>query len=120
MAQTDFDTDWERASKELLTGMKAWRQTHPRATLNAIEQELDRRLHHLRAEMLADLAQASALTDIRTLPEVARPVCPECGARLGSRGQKARTLNTTGNEGLTLQRSYAVCPHCQVGFFPPG
>jgi hypothetical protein len=120
MGQTDFDADWERASKELLTGMKAWRQAHPRATLNAIEQELDRRLHQLRAEMLADLAQASALTDIRTLPAAERPVCPECGAHLGSRGQKVRTLSTTGNESIMLQRSYAVCPHCQVGLFPPG
>jgi hypothetical protein len=119
MAQADFDTDWEQASKGLLTGMKEWRMAHPKATLSAIEAELDRRINHLRAEMLEDLAQASVLTDIRTLPEAERPVCAECGARLGPRGQKARVLSTTGNERVTLRRSYAVCPHCQVGLFPP-
>lgn len=120
MQQVDFDADWERASKELLTGMKEWRVAHPQATLSAIEQELDRRMNRLRAELLADLAQASALTAVGALPEDKRPVCPQCGARLGPRGQKARQLSTTGNETITLQRSYAVCPHCQVGLFPPG
>ena len=120
MGQADFDADWERASKELLTGMKEWRVAHPKATLSAIEAELDRRMNQLRAEMLEDLAQASALTDVRVLPEDERPVCPQCGAHLGPRGQKTRTLSTTGNESITIQRSYAVCPHCQVGLFPPG
>lgn len=120
MTQADFDADWERASKELLTGMKQWRQAHPHATLSAIEQELDRRMQQLRGEMLADLAHASPLRDVRALPEAERPVCPQCGAHLGPRGQKTRQLSTTGNATLTLQRSYAVCPHCQVGFFPPG
>jgi hypothetical protein len=119
MEQADFDADWEPASQELLTGMKAWRMAHPRATLSAIEEELDRRLNQLRAEMLEDLAQASALADIGTMPEEERPVCPECGARLGPRGQKVRQLRTTGDESITLQRSYAVCPHCEVGLFPP-
>ena len=119
MEQADFDADWEQASQELLTGMKAWRVAHPRATLSAIEEELDRRLNQLRAEMLEDLAQASALADISTLSEKERPVCPECGTRLGPRGQKARQLRTSGDESITLQRSYAVCPHCEVGLFPP-
>jgi len=118
MPPADFDQDWEQASKDLLTGMKEWRVAHPRATLSTIEQELDRRMNQLRAEMLEDLAQASALTDVCTLAEEERPVCPECGARLGARGQQARQLSTTGNEMLTLRRSYMVCPHCQVGFFP--
>lgn len=119
MEQADFDADWEQAGKELMTRMKEWRMAHPRATLSAIEEELDRRMNQFRAEMLEDLVQASALADIGTMPEEERPVCPECGARLGPRGQKVRQLRTSGNESLTLQRSYAVCPHCEAGLFPP-
>jgi YgiT-type zinc finger domain-containing protein len=119
MQPEDFDRDWEAASKELLTGMKTWRQAHPHATLVEIEAELDRRMRALRGEMLEDLAQASQLADLRGVAEAERPVCPQCGARLGPRGQETRTLRTDGDHKITLERSYAVCPHCQTGFFPP-
>ena len=120
MRQEDFDRDWEAASKELLTEMKAWRVAHPHATFSAIEMELDRRMRELRGEMLEDLAQASDLADVGALPEAERPVCPHCGARLGPRGQEQRTLQTDGDHEVALQRSYVVCPHCRTGFFPPG
>jgi RNase P subunit RPR2 len=120
MQQEDFDRDWEAASKEMLTEMKAWRRAHPRATWAEMEQELDRRLRQLRGEMLEDMAQASALADVRALAEAERPVCPHCRAHLGPRGQETRTLRTDGDHEITLTRSYAVCPHCHTGFFPPG
>ncbi len=120
MQPDDFDRDWEAASKELLIGMKAWRKEHQHATLSEIEAELDRRMRALRGDMLEDLAQASELADLRDVPEEARPVCPQCGARLGPRGQETRTLRTEGDHEITLERSYGVCPHCQTGFFPPG
>ena len=119
MQPEDFDRDWEAASKELLTGMKAWRQAHPHATLMEIEAELDRRMRALRGEMLEDLAQASQLADLREIAEEERPACPQCGARLGPRGRETRTLRTDGDHKITLERSYAVCPHCRTGFFPP-
>lgn len=119
MEAEDFDRDWEAASRELLTGMKAWRKEHQHATLSEIEAELDRRMRALRGDMLEDLAQASKLADLREVPEEARPACPKCGARLGPRGQERRTLRTDGDHEITLERSYVVCPHCQTGFFPP-
>ena len=48
MQPGDDDGDWEAASKELLTGMKAWREVHAHATLSEIEAELDRRMRKLR------------------------------------------------------------------------
>ena len=122
MRQEDFDRDWEAAGKELLTRMKAWRLAHPKATLDEIERALDKRMRELRGEMLEDIAQASDLADVRAQPEAERPVCPKCGARLGPRGQEQRTLETDGDQRitLTLTRSYAVCPECKAGFFPPG
>ncbi|MDF1513186.1 MAG: hypothetical protein P1S60_05190 [Anaerolineae bacterium] len=120
MQQEDFDEDWEAASKELLVGMKEWRREHPRATWVEMEQELDRRMRQLRGEMLEDMAHASSLADVRGLAEEDRPVCCHCGEHLGPRGQERRTLKTDGNHEITLTRSYAVCPHCHTGFFPPG
>lgn len=120
MRQEDFDRDWEAASKELLTGMKAWRLAHPKATLAEIERALDRRMRELRGEMLEDLAQASDVADVRALSEEERPVCLHCGRRLGPRGQERRVLETDGDQEITLMRSYAVCPHCKAGIFPPG
>jgi hypothetical protein len=120
MQQADFDQDWEAASKEMLTEMKAWRQAHPRATWAEMEAELDRRLRELRGEMLEDMAQASQLADLRVLAEEERPKCPHCGRHLGPRGQEERVLKTDGDHKITLTRSYAVCPHCRTGFFPPG
>jgi hypothetical protein len=120
MRQENFDRDWEAASRELLTGMKEWRLEHRKATLEEIEQELDKRMRRLRKDMLEDVAQASDLADVGRLAEEERPVCPKCGARLGPRGQKRRRLTTAGDEVLELTRSYAVCPECQTGVFPPG
>ena len=120
MDAEDFATDWEGASKEMMTGMKAWRKEHPHATLTEMEDELDRRMNQLRGEMITDMAQASALTDIQAIPEEERPKCPECGTPLGPRGQHARSLTTSGDAQITIERSYAVCPQCKAGFFPPG
>ena len=119
MRQEDFEKDREAASREMLIGMKAWRRAHPKATLTAMEEELDRRMHELRAEMLEDMAQASDLADVGALAEEERPVCPHCGCRLGPRGQETRRLKTQGDHRLTLTRSYTICPHCHTGIFPP-
>ncbi|MCJ7738442.1 MAG: hypothetical protein MUQ10_14220 [Anaerolineae bacterium] len=120
MRQAEFDQDWEAASKELLTEMKAWRKAHGHATLSEIEAELDRRMRALRGEMLEDLAQATELADVGALPERERPVCPHCGAHLRPRGQEQRTLKTDGDHEITRERSIVACPHCRTGFFPPG
>ena len=120
MRQEDFDRDWEAASKELLTEMKAWRKAHGQATLTEIEDELDRRMQELRGEMLEDMAQASDLADVGLLAEGERPVCPHCGRRMGPRGQGERALKTNGDQEIVIKRSYAVCPHCHTGIFPPG
>ena len=72
-----------------------WR--HPRATLTAIEQELDRQWRRVRADLVASLALAGA----------GEPgACPRCCGPLTRRGQRARTLRTDGDEPIVLQRAY--------------
>jgi uncharacterized protein with PIN domain len=112
---SDFDAKWNELAEEVITGMKEWRLQHPKATLREIERALDERLAKMRARMLQDAALASAAADIQTATDEERPVCPECGAKLESRGKQDRH-----NQVLQLERSYGVCPACGAGFFPPG
>ena len=111
---------WGPLSAHVNAEMAAWRRHHPHATLTELELALDACLHRLRAQMLADLAQASALSDLPGLPPAERPTCPQCHLPLQARGSKTRHLQTTGGQDLTITRSYATCPHCGQGLFPPG
>jgi len=101
-------------------GLADWRAAHPRATLQEIERTLDERLAVLRARLLEDLALARKHADVQALPAEERPACPACGGRVEARGAKTRRLTTTYERRITLTRSYAVCPACGTGLFPPG
>lgn len=107
-------------TQDILLGMSDWRAQHPKATLRAIEDELDVRLARLRARMLEDLALESAAAHWQDQSAQERPPCPHCGDTLQARGTKPRILQTHGGIDLTLARSYGWCPTCQVGLFPPG
>ena len=105
--------DWEAMYQEASAEMAAWRRTHPYATLNEIEEEIDKRMNRLRAQMLADLAGEAVLEEEQELR------CPECGERMHRRGKKKRRLQVQGGEEIELDRDYAVCPNCGEGLFPP-
>ena len=80
---------------------------------------IDERLAILRAQMLQDTALSSAAADWRTVGEAERPGCPDCGQRLRPRGQQVRHLTTAHEQPVVLTRTYAVCPACGAGLFPP-
>lgn len=106
------DADGERPGLEQLSAfMQQWRRPHPQATLTEIETELDRQMRHIRAALLAETATVTG-DDVGT--------CPQCRTALVRRGERARTLLTDGDEPLTLARTYATCPACGHGLFPPG
>ena len=120
MTKADFDARWCELSEQVLSGVKEWRLQHPRATLREMEVALDERLAKQRARMLEDMARASEMADLNQVAPEERPKCPGCGGALGPRGLRKRRLETTGGQEITLERSYAVCPTCEVGFFPSG
>ena len=113
------DATWEALSAEILSGMREWREQHPKATLREIETALDQRWQRLRVRMLEDLALQSRATDWQATPASERPCCPECGSPLSLRGKQPRHLKTFGGHHLTLTRSYGHCPKCKAGLFPP-
>jgi hypothetical protein len=110
---------WQRMSAEIMSGMREWRTTHPKATLREMEQELDHRWVRVRARMLEDMALASVAADWTTTPADQPPACPDCGQPLQPRGTDLRTLQTHGGQEVILERQYAGCPACGAGLFPP-
>jgi ribosomal protein S27AE len=111
---------WAGDAESVWTGMADWRAAHPQATFSEIEAALDERLNQVRARVLADLALASAAADLTAESAAERPRCERCGAVLHARGTSDRTLLTQGGAEVRLRRSYATCPRCGDGAFPPG
>ena len=100
--------------------MADWRAAHPKATFSEIEAALDERLNQVRARVLADLALASTAADLEAASAEERPRCEGCGVVLRARGQSERGVVTQGGAEVRLVRSYATCPECGDGSFPPG
>ena len=116
----ETEARWRQMVDEVMTGMKEWRLQHPRATFQEIETALDQRMATVRARMLQDVALASKATKVSGRDELdERPKCPECGGPMEPRGQQSRTLTTNYNQPIKLTRSYAYCPACEAGLFPP-
>jgi hypothetical protein len=106
---------WLAEAAERFAALDAWRQAHPRATWTEIEAAIDAQLGPLRAAMLGDTAMASAATDLG----VGR-VCPQCGEGLQAAGPRRRRLRSEQDIVIEVERTYARCPACGAGLFPPG
>jgi predicted RNA-binding Zn-ribbon protein involved in translation (DUF1610 family) len=120
MWSEEVEACWQQLAEEVMVGMKEWRLQHPKATLQEIEAALDERLARVRTRMLQDVALASEAADVSCLEVEARPLCPQCGHPVEARGQGTRQLTTNYNQSISLKRSYAICPECGSGLFPPG
>jgi hypothetical protein len=116
----ELEQRWQPLNQEVNTAMTEWRRKHPRATFQEIENSLDGQLARLRAQMLQDLTLSSPSADLPSLSEAERPRCSACGSLLEAQGQQTRTLVTEHDQTIELSRSYATCPECGAGLFPPG
>lgn len=118
MKRGDLQANWSGLSAEIMQGLAAWREQHPKATMREIEAEVDKRLSVLRAKMITDTAMESRQADWES--GASGVVCPRCGEKLEKKGKKKRQLETQGGRELELVREYGVCPKCGQGIFPPG
>jgi len=118
--KAEYEQRCHELAQEVLLEMRSCREEHPTATLQEIEEEVDKRIARWRAGLVEGLAMASAAVEVgsRAADEPAR--CPTCGGMLQARGKHIRKLTTTGEQTVQLARSYGYCPICQVGFFPLG
>lgn len=115
----ELETRWQPTSQAVSHTMQEWRRHHPKATFQEMESALDEQLARLRAQMLQDLALTSPSADLPAMSEAERPTCPTCGVRLAAQGTETRTLVTEHDQPIELSRSYATCPQCGAGLFPP-
>jgi uncharacterized protein with PIN domain len=120
MSKEEAKKDWKSLSEEALSGVKEWRDAHPKATFQEIEQEIDTRLNHLRSRMVQDMAQQSPASNWSEPASPDAPVCPKCGGPLRKRGKQRREMQSSGGSQIHLERSYASCTQCGYSFFPPG
>lgn len=116
----ELEQRWQPLSQEVFHAIQEWRRQHRRATFQEIESSLDAQLARLRTQMLQDLAQSSPSADLPTMREAERPRCAACGTVLEAQGSQMRTLLTEHDQTIELSRSYATCPECGAGLFPPG
>jgi hypothetical protein len=116
----DYEQHCHELAQEVLREMRSWREDHPTATLQEIEEEVDRRIARWRAGLVEGIAMASAAVEVGSRAADEPACCPTCGGVLQARGKHIRKLTTTGEQTVRLERSYGYCPSCQVGFFPPG
>lgn len=118
MESGDVETVVQQLTAQVLAEMKDWQEAHPRAMLEDIEDAVAVRWARVQARVIEAAAQAQEAA----LPSPAvgaRPCCPACGHTLQGRGRRRRRVQTSGNQEITLERTYAVCPSCGTGVFPP-
>jgi ribosomal protein S27AE len=106
---------WLAETAERFAALDAWRQAHPTATWVEIEAAVEAQLGPLRAHLLGETAMASEATDLRG----ERRTCPACGELMQAAGTRHRRLRGEGDVPIDVQRSYARCPACGTGLFPP-
>jgi len=110
---------WRELSEQILTDVKEWRRSHPKATFREIEDEVHGRMSRLEAQMIQDTAQESQSREWSGRNKAERPTCPVCQTPLHSRGKQQRNLQAVGGQKVTLSRDYGTCPSCGTGLFPP-
>jgi len=105
---------------EIISGMKEWRASHPKATMREIEVEARKRVSRLEAHLIEESALGGQAKEWAGKPLEERPTCVNCGEPLVARGKQKRRLQATMGREIELERTYGTCPKCEAGFFPPG
>ena len=116
MKQEELQQVWQERSQEAFVQVAQWQQDHPTATLAEIEETMDRYLMVLRAQLIQEVAQQREATPDASASSLP---CPKCGTSMQARGSQKRSLQTQGDQRVTLKRTYFTCPDCGYSFFPP-
>ena len=120
MGQEEIELVWRELSGEAFLEVKGWRLQHPRASIQEIEEAMDRSLGKARARFIQEVALASDAKEVGGGPDGGGTKCPQCGHLLESRGERTRRLSTHYDQRIELNRSYGFCPACETGIFSPG
>ena len=103
---------------EVITGMKEWRASHPKATIREIEVEARKRVSRLEACLIEESALEGQTKAWAGKEPEERPRCANCGEPLVAQGKQKRRMQATMGRVVELERTYGTCPQCGTGFFP--
>ena len=62
--KAEYQQRWHEVAQEVLLEMRSWREEHPRATLQEIEEEVDTRMARMRAGLVEGVAMSSAAVEV--------------------------------------------------------
>ena len=110
---------FKEVSEEISREMTAWNASHPQATFLDIEVKARELVSQLEAHLIQESAMQREAPDWSKGQASQRPTCSTCQVPLVWRGKRARHLQATAGRDIHLQRTYATCPQCGTGFFPP-
>ena len=116
--KAEYEPRCPELAQEVLLERRRWREDHPRATWQQIEEEVEKRIARWRAGLGEGLARSSAAVAVgkRAGDEPARG--PTWGGMLQARGKPLRQRTPTGEQTGQLSRRYGSGPICQGGFVP--
>jgi RNase P subunit RPR2 len=106
-------------SNKLIEEMDSWNASNPDASFLEIEVKARELVSKLEARLIQDSAGSREKENWSEREEKERPTCPNCHVPLLSRGKRVRRLQVTTGREIQLKRTYATCPQCGTGFFPP-
>jgi YgiT-type zinc finger domain-containing protein len=115
--KADKKAELQKMSEEIVSGMAEWRQKNLQASFSEIERETMKRMGQLQARMMQEIAMESAVKDWEGENG---PKCAECGKKMKKSSEQERRLQAQGGHEIVLKRTYAICPKCGAGIFPPG
>lgn len=98
--------------------LQAWRQAHPHATFDEIEDAVQVEIVRLHAQLVDEVLGAGPTQDQDAERE--RPLCATCAVPMRPCGRRARTVVSRMGQPVRVERDYYVCPVCGAGLFPPG
>ena len=112
--ESEAHAEFIAAAERLWTAFSGWHDAHPEATFDEMEEELEPQGRVLLGHLLVLVMRRG---DLGAEAEGLR--CGRCGREMIFKGYPAKTVHGLRVD-VQLPRAYYVCPHCQVGVFPPG
>jgi hypothetical protein len=108
----------QHEEQQMQARLRQWRQAHPHATFDEIEDAVQEEVACWQAQMVAELAAEDAEEGVPQDTDV-RPVCRACGVPMQRCGTRTREVLSRLGQPIRLERAYYACPACGAGRFPP-
>lgn len=112
--QSEAHAEFMAAAERLWATLTAWHDDHPEATFDEMEEEVGSQGRVVLGELMGLVLRRG---DLGAEAEGLR--CERCGREMVFKGYPTKTVHGLKVD-VRLPRAYYVCPHCQVGVFPPG